>query len=117
MHQLSLPFLNWPLAILILGVTAIFVFKPEIKRLIDRAQEIRAPGVGIQAGTHQGDSESAKGSNPSAAADELRKVFDNQLVVSRTDHIMKDLVKRGLSAQEREFSHPPCLETITRLAV
>jgi hypothetical protein len=46
-------FLNWPLAVIVLGVVAIFVFRPQVARLIDRMQQIKAPGVAIQTAAAQ----------------------------------------------------------------
>ena len=94
--------LNWPLAVVLLGVVAILVFRPQLARLIDRMQQIKAPGVAIQAAAAQTGSGSAAQESAPKAAEELRKMFDNQIVVEREELILTDLNKRQVHGPDRE---------------
>ena len=95
-------FLNWPLAVVVLGVVAILAFRPQIARLIDRMQQIKAAGVAIQTASAQAGSGSVVQESAPQAVEELRKMFDNQLVVQREELITADLNKRQVHGPDRE---------------
>jgi hypothetical protein len=101
--------LTWPMVVLILGIVAILVFRRELRSLIERTERIRAPGVGIQAAARQTKPDAVGRENASEAAEELRRMFDNQLLIERAQLITSDLDKREVRGEERE-------KFLTRLA-
>ncbi len=91
-------FLAWPSVILILGLTALFLFKRPLERFLDRAQKISKGGIeaGLPTQTQRKEVE------PSSA-DEFMKLFDNALLVQREQWIRNELEKMlGSSQTERE---------------
>jgi len=97
---LVLSFLKWPTVVLVLVGLALFMFKTELKRLIDRTQRIQVPGGELQTAGPQSSADSVK--NVEEAREELRKFLDNQLLVEREELISADLDKRNVSARDRE---------------
>lgn len=92
-------FLAWPVAVVVLGLAAMLIFRRPLARFLERAEEMGPKG--IRAGSP---SAQAVGTavQPSPA-DELLRSFDNALLVQRETYIRTELLRLNITDMtERE---------------
>jgi hypothetical protein len=82
-----LDFVNWPLAVVVIAVFALLLFKKQIARLIDRITGVSKAGI-VASNVPQ---ESGAAPKPSNVAEFLKKTFDNALVVELEDTLTKQV--------------------------
>lgn len=78
--------MTWPLVGLVLGLVAIFVFRQPMTRLLDRTRRIGK--AGLEAGEQPKELSQPVGAS---ASEELRRLFDNALLVQREEMIRAEL--------------------------
>jgi hypothetical protein len=78
--------MSWPLVGLILGLVAIFVFRKPLTRLLDRTRRIGK--TGLETDGQPKDLQQPVGAS---ASEELRRLFDNALLVQREERIRAEL--------------------------
>lgn len=78
--------MSWPLAGLILGLVAIFVFRQPLTRLIDRTRRIGKAGLEAE-----GPPKELQQPVSATASEELRRLFDNAMLVQREEQIRAEL--------------------------
>ena len=95
-----LDLIAWPPAILILGITAMFLFRQPLSRLIDRTRKIGKEGLDASP-QHQ---EVKMPELKPPASDELQRLFDNALLVQRESVISAELERlsfRDMTEREK----------------
>ncbi len=84
----NMTWITWPMVGLILGLVAMLVFRRPLTRLLDRTRRIGK--TGLEAGEQPKELSQPVGAS---ASEELRRLFDNALLVQREDMIRGDLAK------------------------
>ena len=86
----------WPLAVIV--IAAMLLFRKPIARFLDRVKKIGKTGIYADVGAQ----ETAKSEVGPSAADELARLFDNQLLVQRENRIRTELVRIGGDQTQKE---------------
>ena len=73
----------WPIAVIVIAVVAMLIFRKPLERLLDRIKKIGTTGIDTTASEQT----TAKSEVGPSAADEFAKLFDNQLLVQREKSI------------------------------
>jgi hypothetical protein len=104
--------LAWPAVGLILGLIALLLFRKPIIRLLDRTEKVSKEG--LQAHTVQ----EQHIDKPVSKADDLLKIFDNQLVVE-TEKLIKNkldnLALKDLEEREKYLLRNVAMVVITQM--
>lgn len=100
-------FTNWPVVALLFGVIFIFAFYGPIHRFLERANKIGSQGFEASSDSAAAQEKSATREQTvegiSSQADQLLRVFDNQLLLEGEKYIKADLDKRNITnPAERE---------------
>jgi len=100
-------FTNWPVVALLFGVIFIFAFYGPIHRFLERANKIGSQGFEASSDSAAAQEKSATREQTvegiSSQADQLLRVFDNQLLLEGEKYIKEDLDKRNITnPAERE---------------
>jgi hypothetical protein len=94
----ALQSLAWPLAVVILGMYGIYVFRRPIEGLMDRTQQIKAAGVEALTSAQVSHQQTER-----VRIDEVLKAYDSPMLRIREDEIVQQLNALKLSGpQERE---------------
>lgn len=90
--------MTWPVVGLILGLAALLIFRQPLTRLLDRTRRIGKGGLEAEGQPR----ELQQPSGPSAS-EELRRLFDNALLVRREEQIRSELQRLAFTDfNERE---------------
>ena len=87
--MLNLEVFVWPGTVIVIAVIAMLLFRKSFERFLDRVKKIGKTGIYAAVGAQ----ETAKSEVGPSAADELARLFDNQLLVQREDLIRTELVR------------------------
>ena len=85
--------LNWPTAAAILGVVAIFTFRPQLRDLLSRTKKLGKTGLETYEQSQLPKAEEKP-------VDQFLESFANPLLVEQETLILADLEKQGLSDAE-----------------
>ena len=80
--------MTWPVVGLVLGLVAIFIFRQPVTRLLDRTRRIGK--TGLEAGDQPKELSQPVGAS---AAEDLRRLFDNALLIQREEMIRRELAQ------------------------